>query len=297
MVRTLASDGRTVRRPWVEISHRGAAVERFDNLVFGATRETDFFATINRDSMLVAALDPDLMTDLPAPDADLVAFQDGGAQPGPARRYAGQDTPTASVLELVPTGRRRRRDTHAIERRHARRHRAPARRAAAPAGFVEQENFDNLSMEPDDPRYLPAVLAAESNLVRALDLFVRRGASHLPSASLAPQRFTGGRMPSLSAWQAAADALAAVTDVDLVLAVSGRIVVASNSDALDTLLSSGEPFQIVANLSARPDLTPERTVAFDGCTMTDKTLALAAGGHAEAVYMFTATRLREETAA
>ena len=78
--------------------------------------------------------------------------------------------------------------------------------------------------------------------------------------------------------------------------VSGRIVVASNSSALDTLLGSGEQFQIVANLSARPDLTPERTVAFDGCTMTDKTFALAAGGHAEAIYMFTATRLREESA-
>ena len=78
--------------------------------------------------------------------------------------------------------------------------------------------------------------------------------------------------------------------------VSGRIVVASNSESLDTLLGSGEAFQIVANLSARADLTPERTVAFDGCTMTDKSFVLAAGGHAEAVYMFTATRLREESA-
>ena len=78
--------------------------------------------------------------------------------------------------------------------------------------------------------------------------------------------------------------------------VSGRIVVASNSATLDTLLGSGEEFQIVANLSARPDLTPERTMAFDGCQMTDKTFALTAGGHAEAVYMFTATRLREESA-
>jgi hypothetical protein len=81
VVRTLTSDGRTVRRLSLEISHRGTAVERFDNLIFDATRETDFFVTINRDSTLVVAVDPDLMTDLPAHDADLVAFQDSSAQP------------------------------------------------------------------------------------------------------------------------------------------------------------------------------------------------------------------------
>lgn len=414
IVRTLASDGRTVRRLSIEIAHRGVAVERFDNLVFDATRETDFFATINRDSSLVVALDPDLMTDLPAHDADLVGFEDSGAQPargrlvagtdtlidvtaetpgdrgnrislsvapgrasldfagaaapsirvsartpgpagalvavgitgdasavvievqdsdgnvrtyggatpidsvarllaalaadpavivvrrgdvlpaptggrqalqptvtvtvasegadtqdfadlesataiaaaldasdllvaalaagadgtrlpdagapndnfltggrdaGPVRRYAGQDNPTASVLELVPAPGA---DAAATRMQFSAGTLGGTVRlrlgAQLPAGFVEQENFDNLRMDPDDPRYLPAVLAAESNLVRALDLFVRRGASHLPSASLAPQRFTGGTMPSLGAWQAATDALASVTDVDLVLA-------------------------------------------------------------------------------
>src|SRR4051794_1062318 len=78
--------------------------------------------------------------------------------------------------------------------------------------------------------------------------------------------------------------------------VAGRIPVASNSEALDTLLVSGESFQVVANLSSRADLTPERSVAFDGCFMTGKSLGLASGGHAEAVYEFTATRMREEAA-
>ncbi len=78
--------------------------------------------------------------------------------------------------------------------------------------------------------------------------------------------------------------------------VAGRIAVASNSPALDALLASGEAFQVVANLSARSDLTPERSVAFDGCYMTNKSFVLAAGGHGEAIYEFTATRLREEAA-
>ena len=92
VVRTLTSDGRTVRRLSLEISHRGTAVERFDNLIFDATRETDFFVTINRDSTLVVAVDPDLMTDLPAHDADLVAFQDSSAQPARGGLVAGADT-------------------------------------------------------------------------------------------------------------------------------------------------------------------------------------------------------------
>lgn len=416
VVRTLTSDGRTVRRLSLEISHRGTAIERFDNLVFDATRETDFFVTINRDSTLVVALDPDLMTDLPAHDADLVAFQDSSAQPargglvagadtlinvtaaepgergnrialsvspgrasrnfaggaaapsirfsareagapgalvavgitgdasavvievqdssgnvrsygggaspidtvarllaalaadptifvtrrgdvlpaptagrqalqptvtvtvanegldtqdfadlesataiaaaldaspslvaalgpgvdgtrlpdigtpnafflssgrdaGPASRYRGRDNPAVNVLELVPAPSA---DAAATRMQFSAGTRAGTVRLRVglqlPGGFVEQENFDNLTMDPDDPGYLPATLAESSGLVRALDLFVRRGASHLPAASLAPQRFSGGTMPSLGAWQAATDALAAVSDVDLVLA-------------------------------------------------------------------------------
>jgi hypothetical protein len=416
IVRTLTTDGRTVRRMSLEILHRGTTIERFDNLVFDATRENDFFETINRDSTLVVALDPDLMTDLPAHDAGLVAFQDSGAQPargrlvagadtlinitaaepgergnriaisvapgrasrnfagaaaapsirisartpgapgalvavgitgdaaavvievqdsagnvrsygggaspidsvarllaalaadpaiivtrrgdvlpmptagrqtlqptvtvtvasegvdtqdfadlesataiagaldaspmlvaalnagadgtrlpdagapnanflsggrddGPARRYHGQDNPGADVLELIPAPGA---DAAATRMQFAAGTLAGTDRLRLgmqlPGGFVEQENFDNLSMDPDNPGYLPATLAASSNLVRAHDLFVRRGASHLPAASLAPQRFTGGTMPSLGAWQAAIDALSAVTDVDLVLA-------------------------------------------------------------------------------
>lgn len=77
-------------------------------------------------------------------------------------------------------------------------------------------------------------------------------------------------------------------------AVAGRLVVASNTPALDALLASGEAFQVVANLSARADFSAERSMAFDDCRMTGKSLTLSAGGHAEAVYDFTATRLREE---
>lgn len=416
VVRTMAEDGVTVRRLSVEIAQRGTPVERFDSLVFDATQERDFFATINRESTLVVAIDPDLMTDLPAHDADVVAFTDSPAQPaqgrlvagadtlvtvtaalpggrgnraalsvaaghasrafpgaadapsirviardagdagvgisfgvtgdaaavavqvqdsagnvrtyggpgqlldsvaalvaalsadpavrvarvgdvlpaatagrqalqrtvsvtlaeegsatteladldsataiaaaldalpqlvaavapgavgtrlpdvgaanarfldggrdaGPARAYAGQDNPAATVMELRPAPGA---DAAAARFRLLAGTTAGTVRISAgrlDAGvYAEQESLDNLSMDPDDPRYLPAVLAAESNALRAADSFVRRGASHLPTGSLVPQRFAGGAMPSLAAWQNATDALAGVPDVDLVMA-------------------------------------------------------------------------------
>ncbi len=416
VVRTMAEDGRTVRRLSLEISLRGTPVERFDNLVFDAEQVRDFFATVNRDSTLVVAIDPDLMTDLPAPDAGVVAFTDspaqaatgrlmagadtlinvtaaqpgaranrtslsvipghaarafpgpaaaasigvfartagdagtgisfgitgdasavvvqvqdtlgnvrtyggagqvldsvaavvaalaadptvrvvrlgdvlpqatagrlalvrtvsvtvaaegadtteladldsataivaaldalpqivavlapgadgtrlpspspandqflaGGRDAGPAQAYAGQDNPAATVMELRPAPGA---DAAAARFRVLAGTQAGTVRISAgrldAGSYAEIESFDNLTMDPDDPRYLPAVLLAESNVLRAADTFVRRGASHLPTGSLAPQRFTGGAMPSLAAWQAATDALAGVSDVDLVLA-------------------------------------------------------------------------------
>lgn len=376
VVRTMAEDGRTVRRLSLEILHRNVPVERFDNLVFDSAREDDFFGRINRESTLVVALDPDLMADLPVHDPGLVGFTDapaqaatgtlragadtlveataeapgaliavgitgdaaavvvevqdsagnvrtygggtpidsvaallqalaadpavtvlregdalpaatagrlalrptvtvtvaaegqqtivladlesaaaiaaamdatplltarvapgadgtrlpdtgapnarflaGGRDAGPARAYAGQDNPAAVVIELLPAPGA---DAAATRFRVGAGTRSGTVRIVAglmqDGSFVEQESHDNLSMDPDDPRYLPAVLAAESALLRALDRFVRRGASHLPAGSLAPQRFTGGAMPALAAWQAATEALAAAEDVDLVLA-------------------------------------------------------------------------------
>ncbi len=73
--------------------------------------------------------------------------------------------------------------------------------------------------------------------------------------------------------------------------VAGRLRVASVNPGLDALTTSGNAFQVVANL-AHGETT--RSVAFDDCFMTDKDFALGSGGHGETVYAFTATRVREE---
>jgi hypothetical protein len=75
--------------------------------------------------------------------------------------------------------------------------------------------------------------------------------------------------------------------------VEGRIHVASASPDLDGLATSGQAFQIVANL-AHGDTT--RTVALDDCYMTEKEFNLNSGSHGETIYSFSATRVREEDA-
>jgi hypothetical protein len=73
--------------------------------------------------------------------------------------------------------------------------------------------------------------------------------------------------------------------------VQGTIRVASVSNTLDGLATSGEAFQVVANLTHGQ---AARSVSFDECHIAGKEFAMTAGGHAEAVYSFTATRVREE---
>lgn len=73
--------------------------------------------------------------------------------------------------------------------------------------------------------------------------------------------------------------------------VSGKLNVASANPTLDGLLGSGAAFSVSAVLK-HGDTT--RSVSFDDCYMEDKNFQLAAGGHGETVYGFTATRVREE---
>ena len=73
--------------------------------------------------------------------------------------------------------------------------------------------------------------------------------------------------------------------------VRGAIRVASVNGTLDALAASGEVFQVVANLSHGQSA---RSVSFDECHVDGKEFAMTSGGHAEAVYSFTATRVREE---
>jgi hypothetical protein len=74
--------------------------------------------------------------------------------------------------------------------------------------------------------------------------------------------------------------------------VEGRLHVISTSASFNALTGDA-PFQITATLKQGETAM---TVTFDDCFLLEKEFAMAASGHGEAVYSFTATRVREEAA-
>lgn len=72
--------------------------------------------------------------------------------------------------------------------------------------------------------------------------------------------------------------------------VEGRMLVASTSPTFDGL-DKNAPFDISAQMRQGDT---QMTVAFDECYLLEKSYNMDVGGHGEAVYRFTATRVREE---
>ena len=79
------------------------------------------------------------------------------------------------------------------------------------------EVWTDLTMDPDDPRYLPAILA-QSALVRAHDLFVRSRGSSFPSNMVRAAKLKGGTSPLPDDYQDALDRLESAEEVDMVIA-------------------------------------------------------------------------------
>lgn len=73
--------------------------------------------------------------------------------------------------------------------------------------------------------------------------------------------------------------------------VQGRVTIASASPPMDTLSGSGDQFQLVAQLRHGDTA---RSVSFDECYMETKEYNMGTGGAGETVYVFSATRVREE---
>lgn len=176
-------------------------------------------AALNGDLSLTAALvgNAASMPDVGPPNA---FYLTGGQDAGFARRYEGRTSgPGAHVLEIRPADGV---DASRIRVRMQDGSEAATARLSLglqlDTGYEEQEVFDNLSMDPDNPRYLPDVINAGSGFVRAIDLYVRARTTHWPAATFTPRALRNGTAPAMSAWQAAIDALALEDSVDMVLA-------------------------------------------------------------------------------
>jgi hypothetical protein len=80
------------------------------------------------------------------------------------------------------------------------------------------ETFANLTMDPDDPNYLPRVLASASSFLRGHDLFVRERTTSLPAATVGPAKLAGAVSPLPDDYGDALARLEEVEEVDLVIA-------------------------------------------------------------------------------
>lgn len=73
--------------------------------------------------------------------------------------------------------------------------------------------------------------------------------------------------------------------------VAGKLRIASINSTLDGFLQANTAFSVSATLR---NGDAKRTVSFDSCFLEDKAFGLNSEGHAETVYSFSATRVREE---
>jgi hypothetical protein len=72
--------------------------------------------------------------------------------------------------------------------------------------------------------------------------------------------------------------------------IEGRLTIASAAAGLDAI--EGEASFQISALLRHGNTT--MTVSFDDCYLVEKSFALGVGGYGEAVYGFTATRVREQ---
>ena len=157
-------------------------------------------------------------TDLPDVGGANAFYLAGGRDAGLVRGYAGQNTPGQNILEIVPASGV---DASSVQVRMVAGTAAGTVRLlvgnSLSGTFEVEETWDNLTMDPDSPNYLPHVLE-QSGRVRAIDRYLRSHATHYPAATVRAQALDGGEAPAFSAWQDAIDALALEDAVDLMLA-------------------------------------------------------------------------------
>lgn len=151
------------------------------------------------------------------PDATLGAPLLGGRNKGAALALPGENSDDA-LLELVPAKRPPAGLAVAVERGVSTLDGSTAVvNIAVFVGDRTEEIFANLTMDPDDERYLPAVLEG-SSLVRALDLFVRSRMTSIPKNQARFATFTGGTSPLVDDYLVALERLEQAEQVDLVIA-------------------------------------------------------------------------------
>jgi len=197
------------RRVSIDVISEGRDTATYPNLA-----DLDAIAALS-DPVVSFAIVPGA-TQLPSTNSDGVNLL-GGRSQGPALALLG-DASAEPLLEIVPAPGVQSKLEISITRGIS--SIDGASEVVTIAVFQDDElaeTIGDLSMDPDDPRYLPAVLAS-SGLIRALDLFVRSRTTSLPRHMVRPASLTGGTSPLADDYQSALDRLEAAEEVDLVIA-------------------------------------------------------------------------------
>ncbi len=105
-----------VRNVSLEILLDGNVIESHDGLLIAPGHPSDFFATVNRDSRVLVAVDPAFGLELPTPDADRVGFVDAPASVASRTAQRGPNP----LLELAATSAGARGESIAVEIRRGR---------------------------------------------------------------------------------------------------------------------------------------------------------------------------------
>lgn len=153
-------------------------------------------------------------TDLP--DADLGTPLLGGRDEGPALTLTDDDNDPVVELRALPgvSGALAVQVTHAVSSRD---HATQVANLAIITDGQQAEAFTDLTMDPDDERYLPAVLG-DSTLLRATDLFVPSRTTSTPATLVRATALGNGSSPHTDDYQDALDRLESAEEPDLLIA-------------------------------------------------------------------------------
>ncbi len=204
-VRTITNAAGAVVRVALRLLRGGRVEEGFEDLQVLPGAADDFFETINLRSRFVVALEPGFANVFPAentypflePGAPVDVPEAGGA------RVLMQLLPAAGVQ---PTGLSTR-VTVANNRVNVQ---------VFQGGL--QEQFSDLSVDPDSDQYLPFVLLTQSRFVHVRPLSSLPENARLPVATNAPVPFQNGTSPSVAQYLEAIERLGDDPRIDLVLA-------------------------------------------------------------------------------
>lgn len=227
---------------------------RVDLLVFLEGQDTNTYAGLANLDAIAALNDPSVRIEKAAgatqlPDAVDGVRLAGGRDAGPALLLTGSGS-SDPLLEIVPapgvtdpvaivitSG------TSSIDGA------TPVVNLQVFVGDELAESWANLTMDPDDPGYLVAMLNG-SAFVRAFDLGIRTRTISFPRSVSKAQKLDGGSTPGVDDFQAALDQLEGAETVDL--------VIASVNNQLNTADSRTVQQAVVAHCTKMADVARNR---------------------------------------